>query len=77
VLGVVSVPIVPVPVLPLVPVLPPVVCAAATPSARNKIDEARKYLAMESPLFNCKFAKFGLIIGMPYRLWEMGAKMRQ
>lgn len=64
--GVVWAPVVPIPVLlpavvPLVPGLPavpvpvllPVVCAAATPSARNRMDEARKYLPMESPLFNC------------------------
>lgn len=86
--GVVCVPIVPVPlglpvVVPLVPGLPavpvpvplPVVCAAATPNARNKTDEARKYLAMESPLFNCKFANFGLFSGMRRYLLEMGGKM--
>ena len=68
----VVVPLVPgLPAVPVVPVPLPVVCAAATPSARNKTDEARKYLAMESPLLNCKCANFGLISGMPRYLWGM------
>jgi hypothetical protein len=50
----------------------PLVWAAATPSARNRTHEARKYLAMESPLCEVRIYKRGLCIGMPPQLEEMG-----
>jgi hypothetical protein len=64
-------PVVPgLPAVPDDPVLPPVVWAVATPSARNKTDEAKKYLDMESPLVKCTLQILAYLMGCLDLRWR-------